>query len=424
MKNRLILLSYLIFSNSIYASNIIVSKYGEIKNLEAAINLANDGDLIIIKNGVYINTCVTIDKSVEIKGEGYPVLDGNHVGTVIEITANNVKISGVIVKNSAASYFIDYAGIKLLSVHHCEISGIKMYDNFFSFHCLHCVNCYIHDNYIQSNFTKESYSGNGVHMWTCDSMYVANNTIVQQRDGIYLEFTRNSVIINNSCSYNLRYGLHFMFSNNDSYIGNTFFNNGSGVAVMYSHHILMKKNSFHDNWSTSSYGLLLKEITDSRLEANIFEYNTTGINLEGANRINISYNQFSDNGYAIRILGDCNGDTIHRNDFTDNSFDVCTNTNTSGKNNVLEGNYWDRYNGYDLNRDSVGDVPYRPVSLFSMMVESNPNSSILLGSFIVNILDAIEKIMPSFIPESLIDNIPRMHPNCRTSQYNERNYPD
>lgn len=420
MKRFLFILFYFLLSVLSKAGTIIVSKNGMIKTLAIAIKLAKRGDLIILKEGVYNNTCDTIDKSVTIRGEGKTILDGNQVGNILVVTANNVKISEIVLKNSAGSHVLDYAGIKLLNVHNCEIFKVKIYNSFFSLHCLQCVNCHIHNNYIQSNATNESFSGNGIHMWNCDSMYVANNTILEQRDGIYLEFTNNSLIINNSCSFNIRYGLHFMFSNNDSYIDNSFFNNGSGVAVMFSHKIFMKKNSFFDNWGATGYGLLLKEITDSYLEGNILKNNTTGIDLEGANRIKMSFNQFNDNGYGMRILGDCSGDTLYRNDFTDNSFDVCTNTNSSGKNNVLSGNYWDRYNGYDLNRDSVGDIPYRPVSLFSMMVENNPNSSVLIGSFIVNLLDAVEKILPSFIPESLIDNTPRMFPNCKIPMQNER----
>lgn len=54
------------------------------------------------------------------------------------------------------------------------------------------------------------------------------------RDGIYLEFADNCEITNNQSIDNLRYGLHFMFSNDDIYRGNIFENNGAGVAVMFS----------------------------------------------------------------------------------------------------------------------------------------------------------------------------------------------
>lgn len=72
-----------------------------------------------------------------------------------------------------------------------------------------------------------------------------------------------------------------MFSNNDTYITNTFRNNGAGVAVMYTHGVKMFNNLFEENWGDAAYGLLLKEISDSHIEGNIFTKNTSGIYMEG-----------------------------------------------------------------------------------------------------------------------------------------------
>jgi len=70
--------------------------------------------------------------------------------------------------------------------------------------------------------------------------------------------------------------------------------------------------------------------------------------------------------------------------------------------------YWDKYEGYDLNRDGIGDVPYRPVSLYSMIVEKNPPAMILFRSFIAALMDKTEKIIPSITPENLKDDHPVM----------------
>lgn len=78
--------------------------------------------------------------------------------------------------------------------------------------------------------------------------------------------------------------------------------------------------------------------------------------------------------------------------------------------NNFDGNYWDKYEGYDLKRDGIGDVPYRPVSLFSMVTENIPIASIFIKSLIVFLLDRSEKIIPSITPENLVDNKPLMKP--------------
>ncbi len=78
--------------------------------------------------------------------------------------------------------------------------------------------------------------------------------------------------------------------------------------------------------------------------------------------------------------------------------------------NSFNKNYWDKYEGYDLNKDNVGDVPFHPVSLFSMIVEKNPSAMMLFRSFMTTLLDKTEKIIPSLTPENLKDDYPFMKP--------------
>ena len=59
---------------------------------------------------------------------------------------------------------------------------------------------------------------------------------------------------------------------------------------MFSKNIRMEDNDFLDNWGSSSYGLLLKDITDSEITNNRFQKNTIGIYGEGALRITITGN--------------------------------------------------------------------------------------------------------------------------------------
>jgi nitrous oxidase accessory protein len=97
---------------------------------------------------------------------------------------------------------------------------------------------------------------------------------------------------------------------------------------------------------------------------------------------------------------------VHENSFTSNTFDVAT--NGSLMMNRFYNNYWDKYDGYDLNRDGIGDVPYHPVSMYSMVIEQNPNAAILMRSFMVTLLDKAEKAIPSLTPENMADEQPIM----------------
>ena len=200
-----------------------------------------------------------------------------------------------------------------------------------------------------------------------------------------------------------------MFSNSNDYLKNTFSNNGAGVAVMYSHKVKMEGNRFEMNWGPSSYGILLKDITDSHIQQNIFLKNSIAIHMEGSSRIDASKNIFKENGWAIKVQASCDDNSFYQNNFYGNSFDI--GTNGTMVLNKFFNNYWDKYAGYDRNKDGIGDVPYHPVSMYSMIVEQNPNSLILLRSFMVSLLDKAEKAIPSLTPENLKDDKPMMKPN-------------
>lgn len=177
---------------------------------------------------------------------------------------------------------------------------------------------------------------------------------------------------------------------------------------MYSREVHMHRNEFLNNWGSASYGILLKDITDSEISRNAFLQNTVGIYMEGSSRMTIEANQFSKNGWAMKVQASCNDNEIMGNNFQGNSFDMATN-GTLVLNN-FDRNYWDKYDGYDLSRDGIGDIPYRPVSMYSMIVEQNPFTLILLRSILIGFLDKAEKAIPGLTPELLIDKSPLMKP--------------
>jgi nitrous oxidase accessory protein len=170
----------------------------------------------------------------------------------------------------------------------------------------------------------------------------------------------------------------------------------------------MHSNVFDHNWGPSAYGLLLKEISDSRIIHNRFVQNTAAIHMEGTNRVEVQRNSFISNGWALRVQASCMDNTIYHNNFRGNTFDVATNGATTL--NLFYNNYWDKYEGYDLDRNGTGDVPYHPVSMYSMVIEQNPTTLLLLRSFMVTLLDKAEKAIPSLTPENLVDETPVLKP--------------
>ncbi|MFQ5584285.1 MAG: nitrous oxide reductase family maturation protein NosD, partial [Calditrichia bacterium] len=343
---------------------------------------------------------------VQIIGEDFPEIDGENKGQVMLIKADSVVIRGLVIKNAGVSFVDDNAGIKLDSAFYCIIEGNKFIDNFFALYIARSAYCRIIDNEIQGNALSESVSGNGIHLWYCKEITIDGNLVRGQRDGIYFEFVEDGTIINNISEKNLRYGLHFMFSDRCHYENNTLRNNGAGVAVMYTKHVEMVNNRFENNWGGASYGILLKDITDSRIWNNVYYKNTIGIYAENSSRVTVENNEFIENGWAVKIMANCMDNVFTHNNFIGNSFNVATNSRQNF--NTFTKNYWSNYKGYDLDRDGFGDVPFHPVSFFSYLVEQNPPSLILLRSLFIQSLDLAESVLPMLTPETLTDDYPLM----------------
>jgi nitrous oxidase accessory protein len=280
---------------------------------------------------------------------------------------------------------------------------------YFAIHVSNSLFVTIRNNTITGSPKSEQLTGNGIHLWKSANALVENNHVQGQRDGIYFEFVSHSTIRNNRSEKNIRYGIHFMFSNDDVYLNNIFHDNGAGVAVMYSKKVRMEGNLFEQNWGPSAYGILLKDISDSYILHNTFIKNTVGIHMEGTSRMDIEKNMFKENGWAIKVQASCDNNRLHHNNFMGNSFDVGTNGSISL--NTFYNNYWDRYEGYDINKDGTGDIPYHPVSMYSMIIEENPFALMLFRSFTVQLLDKAEKAIPSLTPENLVDDKPLIKPN-------------
>jgi nitrous oxidase accessory protein len=374
------------------------------RSVKKAIEAARNGDTILVQKGIYKEGNISFEKSITIIGKDNPVFDGENKYEILTISGNNITIRGIRFQHSGYSALNDYASIKLVDARNITIENNNIYNAYFAIHISNTSFAIIRNNNIVGNPRSEQLTGNGIHLWKSSHALIENNHIQGHRDGIYFEFVTESDIRNNISENNIRYGLHFMFSNDDTYRSNTFRNNGAGVAVMYSKKVNMQFNHFEQNWGPSAYGILLKDISDSYISHNTFFRNTVGLHLEGTSRMDISRNLFKENGWAIKVQASCNDNNFHDNNFYSNSFDVGTNGTLVL--NTFNHNYWDKYDGYDLNKDGTGDVPYHPVSMYSMIIEQNPNSIILLRSFMVSLLDKAEKAIPNLTPENLIDNHP------------------
>lgn len=385
---------------------IDVSPAGPVRTIREALSRVARGGTILVHAGTYRDSTIVVALPVHILGAGYPSLDGEGKWQIMTITADSVTVRGLHFENVGVAFTEDLAAIKVVRASACLIQGNRIDNAFFGIYLQEASDCVIQGNELHATRLRDATSGNGIHLWHSRDITIDSNHVSGHRDGIYFEFTRQAHVHDNTSTDNLRYGLHFMYSDSCDYERNTFRHNGAGVAVMYSHYVSMLANRFEGNRGSSAYGLLLKEIADSHLERNVFANNTTGLFADGATRLLADHNQFVNNGWALKLQASTEDATFTDNDFAGNTFDVATNSRSNTS--TFKGNYWSAYDGYDLDHDGIGDVPHRPVRLASIVVAHNEPALILLRSNFLLLLDAAERVIPALTPETLADSTPAM----------------
>lgn len=388
------------------AETLVVSPSGPLRSVADAIRRAPAGSRIVVHAGTYREPAIVVDRPLTIVGENSPVIEAAEAATLIRVVADDVTIRGLVLANVAPSHVDDRAALKFEGVRNCVAERLEVRDAPFGIYASKSSDCRFVGNVVRGGGQARRPLGNAIHVWSSQRMTVIGNVVTGHRDGLYFEFVQDATIEGNSSERNTRYGLHFMFSNRCAYRGNRLVSNGAGVAVMYSREVAMERNAFTANRGPTAYGLLLKDISESRLDGNRFSDNTVGLLIEGGGGITVSRNQFTRNGWAVKLMANSPRNRFESNVFDGNSFDMAT--NSRGTDAAIAGNWWDRYDGYDLDRDGRGDVAFRPVRLFSLLVASHPPSVILMRSAFVDLLDAAERALPVLTPDTLVDRAPLM----------------
>ena len=410
MKNTLKILCFIILlvhSWGTSAKTITVHPQGTVKTIKAAIALAEDYDLILVEAATYKETDIYIDKPLTLLSKN-AVVDGENKGEIFVIQSDYVTIKNFNIINVGSSYIKDYAAIRVRESKNFIIENNTIKNLFFGIYLEKSKDGKVLGNKIYGKAKSEFNSGNGIQLWYCNNIEIKNNYVERVRDGIYLEFSNYCTIDKNTSQNNVRYGLHFMFSNHDTVTNCSYTNNGAGVAIMFSKFMKMSHNLFSDNWGSAAYGVLLKEVNDTEISLNLFKNNTTAINIEGSNRVTYTHNDFISNGWALNSRGANYQNQINYNNFLHNSFDLLYQGQLNQNN--FDFNYWSNYTGYDLDKDGIGDVPHRPIKLFSYIVNKTPESIIFLRSLFVDIIDFSEKVSPVFTPDNLVDTQPFIKP--------------
>lgn len=283
--------------------------------IQAAVNAANAGDTIIVRDGTYTENVKVNKPHLTIRSENgadstivQAADPSDHVFEVIGnpfISANYTNISGFTVRDSSSGWYA--CGIKLFHVSDCIINHNNIYNN-----------------------------SNGIYIWVSSGNNITSNNVHNNLyDGIYLGYSNDNSIINNNIYNNSNpdidlasVGIHLVSSSNNKIISNNVNNNkGYGIILGYS----SNNNNIACNW-----------VHNNKPRGFYLKYGSTGNTIENNN---------------IMTSGVVFGDSWHYNFYNGQADDV-----------TAENNYWGTESStiivesiYDKNDDSSkGTVDFEP----------------------------------------------------------------
>ena len=375
--------------------------------LQHAISQAEPGDRLLLQEGVYVGAIV-IDRPLELQGKASSVIDGEGVGRVVTVVAPDVVVRGVTVKNSGTSLATEDSGIFVTAdADRAVIDGNQLQNNLIGVYLKGPDNAVVRRNIIVGSTDPHvNDRGNGIHLWNTPGSVVENNDIRYGRDGIFVTTSRNNVFRGNRLQ-DVRFAIHYMYTNDSEVSNNLSTGNHVGYALMYSDRLKVVNNVSN---SDRDRGLFLNYANNSEFSGNritggaekcVFIYNAN------INRINA--NKFSDCQIGIHFTAGSERNQIYGNAFVNNRTQVkYVGTRYIEWSVDGRGNYWSDNAAFDLDNDGVADQPYRPNDLVDQIVWRHPMAKLLLNSPAVQMLRWAQSEFPSLHPGGVMDSAPLM----------------
>ena len=379
----------------------------QVSPLQARLDAAAAGETVTVAAGVYEGDIV-IDRSVRLLGQGRPRLLGSGAGSVVRIRAPDVTIEGFDIDGRGGGDLgQDSSGIHVAApratVRGCAISG-----SLFGIYLREAHGSAVLGSRVRGIPGKDAgEKGSGIHVWNTEGFRLEDNEVADVRDGFYIQSSSRGTIRGN-VARDLRYGLHYMFSDDNLFEDNLFERGAAGTALMYSKRITFRRNRFLHNRGFASVGLLFKACDDVVAESNLVADNARGIFLEGSYRNLFRGNVVAESDVAIVLYDSSGGNRFEGNSFVGNR----TPLNLVGKrtDTVFRGNYWSDDRDVDLDGDGRADRPYRLSSVFDHFRGNLTAADLFVDGFAGSALAAAEGTFPVLQPVDAVDPVPLARP--------------
>ncbi|WP_301102815.1 nitrous oxide reductase family maturation protein NosD [Propionivibrio sp.] len=377
-------------------------------SIAAAVRLAKSGDTVRVLRG-YHEEHLVIDKPLRLIGVDRPTLSGTGRGDVIRIKSRDVTIEGLIIRDSGTDLTAQNAGIYVEPGSDRVIirNNVLVY-NLFGIWIEKLKGPEVTGNLITGKRDLASAQrGNGIQLYNTTGARIIDNRISFARDGIYVDVSHHAVFRGNSM-HHLRYGTHYMNSNDNLWEDNESYLNRGGLALMEVRRQVVRNNVA---WGNSDHGIMLRTIQDSVIENNVVAANNRGFFIYDAEYNVINGNQVIGNHVGAHVWAGSIHNDVDGNDFIQNREQV---RYVAARDEVWgnkQGNYWSNYAGWDADGDGVGDIPYEANDVVDRLTWEHPLVKLLLNSPAVHSLRLIARQFPLLRNTSIVDKHPRMQPH-------------
>ncbi|WP_258868999.1 nitrous oxide reductase family maturation protein NosD [Alkalilimnicola ehrlichii] len=392
--------------------------------LQTIIDRVEPGAELVLEAGVYRGGIV-IDKPLTLRGRPGAVIDAGGEGDVVRVTAADVRLEGLILRNSGFNLTEANAAVYGdRGANNIKIVNNRMENSAFGIWLWHLEGAVARDNDIVGRAEVRSQDrGDGLRLYNIDRSLFVGNTVRDTRDGVYIDTSREVEFRDNSFS-DLRYGIHYMYSHHGRIVGNDSRRTRSGYALMMSNFLEVVGNTSVDD---HNYGFLLNFVRNSTVAENRVERVTGwhgpagrehGVTLGSEGKAIFIYNsqgnEIRDNVFAqseigIHLTAGSEQNRIYGNSFLHNQTQVryvATREQEWSYNG--RGNYWSDYLGWDLSGDGIGDTPYEPNDAVDRLLWKYPLAKVLMNSPAIQVLRWAQRQFPVFRPQGVRDSAPLM----------------
>lgn len=384
----------------------------ELPSFQALVDATPEGGTLLPAPGVYAGP-VVIAKSINVYGSPGVIIDNGGSGTVITLTASRTILSGLTLRNSGDHHTKLDAALHVKS-HFNTIKDLTIENCLFGIDLSQANNNIVRRNRIRSVEADVGLKGDAIRVWYSLYNVVEDNVIDDVRDGILVWYSRQNEVRANKVTGS-RYGLHFMYAEHNSAERNVFKGNTVGMFSMFANGIVLKNNIILESTGPSGMALGLKQTSDATIEGNTLVGNAVGFFIDTSPESDdvpntITGNSVAYNGIGMNFHNQQLGNVISGNDFIGNFTPIAVRGGTrTVAGNSWDGNHWDTYQGFDRDRDGVGDSPMELYDYADRLWMDVPAAGFFRGSPVLEMLDFMQRLAPLSQPVMILrDTRPRL----------------